>query len=351
MDKTRPHKRSTIHDVARLAGLSVATVSRYMNGTATVSDEKASRISAAIHELDYLPRSAAQDLARNATKTIGLLLPTISGSFFAPLLRGVERGATEEGFSLLVHSTQIQSKGLIKKGLAEHNTDGLLVFAASLDTAELTRLHFIDFPVVLLHQTSPTGLEIPYVTVENRKGVRALMDHLIEVHNLRRIAHLRGPAGHEDTYWREQGYQEALQVHNIPFDPALVEIGGFNTELSRVAMRNILEKNLPLDAVFAGDDESASGAMMELRLSGFRVPEDIAVVGFDDLELAVHLTPALTTVHSPIEQVAYQAVQQLVRLIRTGEADAATLLPTHIVIRQSCGCVLDQKQLYLNQKV
>ncbi len=337
------HKRPTIDDVARLAGLSTATVSRFINGSAVVSAERAAKIKAAIQELHYTPHLAAQMLASNKTRAIGLLLPTISGAFFAPVLRGVETRAIEKGYSLLVHSTQAQAqnaagKGTFKKILAEHNTDGLLIFAASVDATELSRLHSIGFPVVLLHQASPKEFSLPAITVENKNGVRALIDHLIEDHQRRRIVQLRGPENHDDTYWRDLGYRQSLEAHGIPYEADLIETGGFNTEQARQAMRRILTRGIHFDAVFAGDDESASGAMMALREAGWRIPQDAAVVGFDDLNLAEHLTPPLTTVHSPIEQVASEAVELLVKQIGGEAVPAETLLPTYLVRRNSCGC-------------
>lgn len=338
--ETQPaiHKRPTIDDVARLAGLSTATVSRYINGSAVVSEHSSAKIQEAIAQLQYVPHSAAKILASNKTFTLGLLIPLISGDFFAPLLRGVEREAMGSGYSLLVHSTQLESKSLFKRVLAEHNTDGLIIFTDSVDEAELQRLSAIHFPTVLLHRTSPPGLNIPFITIENKGGVLQLMDHLIQVHHRRQIVHLRGEAGHEDAEWREQGYREALKKHRIAYDPALVEMGAFNAEQARRGVRNLLANKIAFDAVFAGDDESASGAMMELREAGMRVPQDVAVVGFDDLSLAAHLSPPLTTVHSPIEEVAQEATKLLLRIIRGETVCQETRLPTHLVIRQSCGC-------------
>ena len=333
------HKRPTIDDVAQLAGLSTATVSRYINGAAVVSEQSGAKIQAAIAQLQYIPHSAAKILASNKTYTLGLLIPLISGDFFAPMLRSVEQKAMENGYSLLVHSTRLESKGLFKRVLAEHNTDGLIVFADSLDKAELQRLSTIHFPTVLLHRTSPPNLNIPYITVENKRGVHQLMDHLIQVHHRQRIAHLRGESGHEDADWRERGYREALEKHGIPYDRSLVEVGAFNAEQARHGVHNLLAKNVTFDAIFAGDDDSASGAMMELREAGIRVPQDVAVVGFDDLNLAAHLSPALTTVHSPIDEVASEATKLLLSIIHGEQVCQETLLPTHLVIRQSCGCI------------
>jgi DNA-binding LacI/PurR family transcriptional regulator len=181
-------------------------------------------------------------------------------------------------------------------------------------------------------------LNIPYVTIENKAGAWKLVNHLIEVHTYRRIAFLRGPENHEDSYWRELGYREALESHGIPFDPALVATGGFHKEIARFAMEQWLRQGIEIDAIFAGDDEAATGVIAALQKAGMRVPEDIAVVGFDDVHLANYLMPPLTTVRAPIEQTGREAVRQLVSLLRTGEADPLVLLSTELVIRRSCGC-------------
>jgi LacI family transcriptional regulator len=237
-----------------------------------------------------------------------------------------------------VHSTQLASRTPFKKILAEHTTEGLLIFADSLDDAELRRLASIDFPAVLMHQSAPAKTNIACVTVDNNLGTFQLMNHFIEVHGRRRIVHLRGEERHEDAIMREQGYRKALQAHNIPFNHDLVVMGGFNTEVARQSMQVLIKKGTQFDAIFAADDESASGAMMALREAGLRVPEDVVVAGFDDLNLAVHLTPPLTTVHSPIEQVAYLATDLLIRRIAGDDIPHETSLPTHLVIRSSCGC-------------
>jgi LacI family transcriptional regulator len=246
-----------------------------------------------------------------------------------------------------VHSTQLEGRQvrpgaarLFKRVLAEHNTDGLLVFTNSLDDAELRRLEALGFPTVLMHRTTPEGLHIPAVNIDNHCGVAALMAHLVEAHHYRRIAHLRGEAGHEDSIQRELGYRRALESFSIPYDPALVETGAFNAEQARLAVRRLLSRGARFQAIFAADDESASGAMMELREAGLRVPEDIAVVGFDDLSLAEHLSPTLTTVHSPIEEAAYTAARLLLAAIAGRSQPQPPLLPTSLVIRHSCGCPL-----------
>jgi LacI family transcriptional regulator len=332
--------QATIADVARQAGVSTATVSRVINQTAPVAEGTAARVRAAIAELNYRPSAAARGLASRRTNMVGLLTTEISSPFFTPILRGIEAGAREAGLGLLIHCTQDEpgSPAGFDRPMGPHNTDGLLVFAGSLEDSELAHLYEMGFPVVLLHQAPVGSMDIPYVTFENKSGARRLVDHLIEVHDYRRIAFLRGPENHEDSYWRELGYREALEAHDIPFDPALVALGGFHKELAQIPIRKWLAEGAHIDAVFAGDDEAAVGVIIALRRAGKRVPEDVAVVGFDDVHLADYLIPPLTTVRAPVEQAGLEAMRQLVSLIRTGEAEPLVLLPTELVVRRSCGC-------------
>lgn len=331
--------RATIADVAERAGVSIATVSRVINRTGQVSPATAARVESAISELNYVPQAAARGLASRRTNTIGLILREITGEFFQPMLRGIETGARELGYDLLIHCTHRSPDLQIPAHypLSEHNSDGLLVFTDSLDEAEIIRLYYAQFPLVLLHRSAPPGLNIPCVTCENKSGARRLIDYLIEQRGCRRIAFLTGADGAEDSYWREMGYRESLAAHGIPFDPRLIAQGGFDQHQGSIAAHELLSRGVQIDAIFAGDDDTAIGVMDALKEAGLRVPEDIAVVGFDDIPLARYLSPPLTTVRAPIETAAREAVHQLVRLIRTGEADRLTLLPTELVIRRSCG--------------
>lgn len=340
MSSKKPRGRATISDVAKLAGVSIATVSRVMNDTAPVAGDTVEKVRQAMAMLSYTPQPAARTLAGRRTETVGLLLPQTGGAFFAPMLRGIELGLHGNGFDLLIYATtQDPDKGSRGLGpLGEHNTDGLLVFTNRLSDAEITRLHQRGFPLVLLHRTPPQGLDIPCVTFENKAGARRIVEHLIDVHGCRRIGFLTGPANNEDSTWRELGYCEALESHGIAFDPALVAEGGFDDILSQSAVRQWLADGVELDAIFAGDDEAASGAIIALNRAGKRVPADVAVVGFDDVPFAAHLLPPLTTVHAPIEIAGRVAAEQLVKLIQTGEAASFTILPTELVVRQSCGC-------------
>ena len=331
---------ATINDVASLAGVSIATVSRVINGTTPVSEVTSTKVRNAISTLNYYPRSAARVLATQKTNTIGLVLPEISGFYFSPLLRGIEEGIRGSDYDLLVHSAVFrqESGGLLPIKLGEHNTDGLIIFAASFNDQEISRLYNLGFPVVLLHQTPPNDFDIPCVTIENKAGALKLVNHLIDCHGSQNIGFLSGPPEHEDSYWREMGYRESLASHGLPVNPDMIAFGGFNAENARNSVEHWLISGLKLDAIFAGDDDAATGAITAIRQAGKRVPEDIAVVGFDDIYISQYFSPPLTTIRAPIEQAGYTAAQQLIRLIHQEPVDPLVLLPTTLIIRQSCGC-------------
>lgn len=334
---SRTVKSLTISDVAERAGVSIATVSRVINGNTPVVEETAERVRAAIAELNFVPRTAARTLASRKTNTIGLILSEIGGSFFPLLLKGIESETRAAGYELLIHSTQGTLPNQ-RKPLGEHNTDGLLVFTSSLELNELQRLSSINFPVVLMHQSSPDELNIPVITIENKDGAEMLINHLIEKHARRRIVYLQGPAEHEDSHWRERGYREALEKHNIPFDPALVAVGGFDEEQAYSSIQKMLSDGIKFDAVFAGDDDASIGVYRALKIARRVIPDDVAVVGFDDVQFARYISPALTTIRAPIEEVGREAVRQLMHLLNSQSSQNLTLMPTALIIRESCGC-------------
>ncbi len=333
-----PSSTATIGDVARQAGVSIATVSRVVNGSTPVIPETAERVQAAIRDLAYVPRAAARVLASRKTHTLGLLVPEISGAFFLPLLRGIETAATEAGYALLIQTATSREDSAIPR-LGEHNTDGLLVFSRSLPPKELDRLRRAGFPVVLLHQAAPDRVAIPTITIENERGAQLAVEHLIQVHGRRRIVFLRGPERSEESQRRERGYLLAHEQAGLAVDPALIARGGFSRDGAEQAMRELLEKGAAFDAVFSGDDDSATGVLAALHAAGLRIPNDISLIGFDDVPFSIHLTPPLTTVRAPTEQVGREGIHQLLRIIEGAPMEArVTLLPTQLILRQSCGC-------------
>jgi LacI family transcriptional regulator len=332
---TKSRKSSiTIRDVAKQANVSVATVSRYINQTASVSPEVAARVQAIMAELKFVPHASAQRLATHKTNAVGLLVENLH-DYFSPMFTGIESVTSQAGFDLLISSS---ARKEFPRTLGPHNTDGLLVFWDSLSKDGLARACELGFPIVLIHQSPPEGLAIPCVTVENKAASTRLVEHLINVHGRRRIVFLRGPENNEDSAWRETGYRQALEARGLAFDPQLVAPGDYDRNVAQTSINTLLAAAVSFDAVFAADDETAVGVLAALRAAGKRVPEDVSVVGFDDQRLSAYLTPPLTTVRAPTEEVGRQAAQQLVRLIRTGQAEPLILLPTEIILRRSCGC-------------
>jgi LacI family transcriptional regulator len=337
---TRKSSSVTIRDVARQADVSIATVSRFINQTAPVSDDVSVRIQSVMDDLRYIPHVAARNLATNRTNAIGLMVSfNIYGDFFGPMLNGIESVIGEHGLNLLISSNNLSLRdGRIGSPLGPNNIDGLIVYADSLEDKEVRRLHEQEFPMVMVYRTPPADLKIPCVNIENKAASFKIVEHLIKVHNRRKILFLRGPEGQQDSYWRELGYRKALEENGIRYDSNLVLPGEFERHIAAMTITDAILNGLEFDAVFAGDDDAAVGVIGALRDGGKRVPRDVSVVGFDDQRTSSYLTPSLTTVRAPTLDVGRVAAQQLVNLLREGEADCETLLPTEIVIRESCGC-------------
>jgi LacI family transcriptional regulator len=329
----------TIRQVAQKADVSVATVSRYINQNAPISKEVSERIKSVMEELHYVPHAAAQNLASRKTRVVGLLSNSLHNDFFVPLLNGIESVVREHDYNLVVATYHSGSRDM-PPPIGPHNTDGMLVFSDGLSDDDLISLHAREFPMVLVHRTSPDSVKIPSVTVENKKITFELIEHLIKVHGRKRIMFMRGPDRQEDSSWREMGYKYALLANDIPFDEELVLNGGFERSTAYEALNNFICNNahVSFDAIFTGDDDAAIGVLMALRDHGCRVPEDVSVVGFDDLGFSAFLTPPLTTVSAPTETVGRIAMEQLFSLFDKQFPGDITLLPTELITRRSCGC-------------
>lgn len=337
---TRRSSSVTIRDVARQAGVSVATVSRYINQNATVSPEIVERLDKVTTELRYVPHAAARHLASRKTRVVGLLLNNLHNDFFVPLLNGVEAVVRQKDYNLIVATYHANSRNHLQPPIGPHNTDGLLVFSDGLVDDDLTSLNAKGFPMVLVHRTPPPDVSIPSVTVENVEVTRSLVDHLINVHGKKRILFLRGPLEQEDSMLREVGYKSALQANGIDIDENLLLNGDFERGVAYTVMNEFLgrQKQVAFDAVFAGDDDAAIGVLKALHEHGIQIPGDVAVVGFDDLGFAPFLNPPLTTVRAPTERVGQIATERLFELLENHPTNDVLILPTEIVFRSSCGC-------------
>jgi len=335
--------QATLADVARQAGVSTATVSRVVNGTGQVAPETVQRVHQVIADLGYHPHPSARTLASGRSYTIGFITEKMGSTFFGDLLDGIEQAASDQGFSLLIHTTRGKpASGLsYHRALGAHNTDGVIVFIDTFRPDELAYLAQTGFPLVMLLQTPDPALGFPYVVFENQHSAFLLTEHLIVQHGYRRIAFIRGEENQEDSYGREQGYREAHEKHGIPVDPSLVSDFG-NLETARQCVQRWLASGLHMDAIFNFDDDRAVQTISILQSCGVRVPEDIAVAGFDDIPLNRLLSPPLTTVAAPVHQAGYEAARQLLNLIQDRPVEPVTILPTRVVVRRSCGCSLEQ---------
>jgi DNA-binding LacI/PurR family transcriptional regulator len=291
-------------------------------------------------DLRYVPHAAARHLASRKTRVIGLLLNNLHNDFFVPLLNGVEAVVRQKEYNLIIATYHGNSRNTMPPPIGPHNTDGMLVFSDGLIDEDLANLNASGFPMVLVHRTSPNSLKIPSVTVENIEVTHRLIEHLIQVHGKRRILFMRGPVHQEDSYRRELGYKSALAANGIPFDENLVLNGDFERDIAYQVLNDFLGngKRVAFDAVFTGDDDAAIGVLRALHKHGYKIPEEIAVVGFDDLGFASFLNPPLTTVRAPTESVGRIATEKLFAVLEDSSANDAIVLPTEIIFRRSCGC-------------
>ena len=331
--------RPTIHNVAERAGVSTATVSRFLNGSSRVSEETAERVRRAIDELGYLPNASARGLVMSATGTLALIFPELSGPFFSELIRGAETGARETGYHLLIYGASGMRKDAQDHalGLVATKADGLILATPEIGRHYLRDLQRRGMPLVILGW-EPESIAVDSIRPDNVGGAMRVVAHLIE-HGYTRIAMITGPRSQLHAADRELGYRKALETHGLPCDARLVVRGAFDEETGFSALQRLLDQDPVPDAVFAANDEMAIGAMLAARARGLSVPSDIALVGFDDIEPARYLQPSLTTVRQDMFGQGRTAVEMLLARVNGSEdAVEAKLIPTELAIRQSCGC-------------
>ncbi|WP_049621339.1 LacI family DNA-binding transcriptional regulator [Frateuria defendens] len=325
----------TIKDVAREAGVSVASVSRALNGHGGVTAQTQARIREVATRLRYVPHVAARSLITRRTHTVGTLLPDLHGEFFSELIRGIDLAARARGQHLLVSSSHDDTAEVAAVLQAmQGRVDGLLVMLPQVDTAFLQQNLPIGLPVVLMNTAHDTP-EHASLEVDNYGGASRMMQHLLDI-GRRRIAFVQGPAGNRDVAERERAYRDAL-VRRLPGAEPIVLPGDFS-EASGYAAGERLRRLDPLpDAVFAANDMMAIGCMAALREAGLRIPEDVALAGFDDVQMTRYVTPALTTVRVHIAQLGSDALALLDAQVdgQLAPAERHRQIPTELVVRAS----------------
>ena len=332
--------RPTIYTVAENAGVSIATVSRVLNGTARVNAQTRARVLRAMDELGYQPNASARGLAANTTKTIALVFPKLSGPFFSVLIRGAEIAATESDYHLLIYGASGERLGAENQtlGMLTTKVDGLILASSGISRCYLRDLRRQNLPVVVLGE-DPSDIPADTIQPDNVGGAVKMVTHLIE-HGYSCIAMINGPATRTHAIDRERGYRKALQDHGLPCYDELIIAGAFSEHSGYTAMQQLLQQNTFPEAVFAASDQMAIGAMAAIHEKGLRIPEDIALVGFDDIETARYTHPPLTTVHQDMLGQGQLAVRMLLDRINGLDSAVETkILPTTLVIRQSCGCI------------
>ncbi|MCW4385217.1 LacI family transcriptional regulator [Salinibacterium sp. SYSU T00001] len=318
---------ATLHDVARLAGVSIKTVSNVVNDSAPVREQTRARVLAAISQLDYRPNLTARSLRSGTTGVIGLAVPELRLSYFAELADSVMKAAEKRGLTVLIEQTNGDRERELEmlRSPSRRFTDGLIfsVLGMGNEDAEFLR---VDYPLVILGERVFHG-PADHVTMRNVEAARAATEHLLGL-GRRRIAVIGAHEGEiiGSAGLRFAGYREALDAASVPFDPRLV---GYTTLWHRSngaeAMRALLDSGVEFDAVFAFNDTLALGAMRVIQEAGLVVPRDVAVMGFDNLDETAYSIPTLSTVDPGREEIAERAVEVLQERIRERSRNGASL--------------------------
>ena len=328
----------TIRDVARLAGVSIATVSRVFNGSPRVSEDSARRVRSAATRLDYWPNSGARSLTTSRTQSLGVLLPDLFGEFFSEVIRGIDHAARAAKLQVLVSSSHADTQELLAAARAMRGRiDGLIAMVPDNGSGPEMQQIVRRFPVVLLNPRSRVA-GCSTVSIANLEGARTVVEHLVSL-GRRRVATIRGPKGNVDAEQRYRGYRVALRAAGIAATPRLEVQGDFTEQSGYLGAAELLRLDPWPSAVFAANDYMAIGLLRALRDAGVEVPRQIAVVGFDDIAFARYLDPPLTTVHVDAYALGEQATLSLVRIMRAAPPLRSThfVLPTTLAVRGSCG--------------
>jgi LacI family transcriptional regulator len=332
----RNRKNITIQDVAKTAGVSVSTVSRVLNNKADVAEETLEKIQSVIKDLGYASSLAARSMRSLRTNVIGLLLPDVATPYCQQILKGANRAIAASNYDLIIYTngnsweydTAEQESHyvmLLNGGIV----DGVIVVTP-------TALGFkTNAPLVIIDPNNESP-DLPSVISTNREGAFEAMQYLTSLGH-RRIGHITGRIDLISAGLRLQGYKDGLAAAGIPYDESLVQVGDYLLETSLACAERLLSLDPRPTAVFASNDMSAMGMYEAVAKAGLRIPEDISIVGFDNLSEAAYLQPPLTTVDQFVADMADLATQKLIRLLDgQGDDEKLSIIPTRLVIRDSC---------------
>lgn len=324
----------TIREVAQHAQVSVTTVSHVINGTRFVSEEAKARVQAAIAALHYVPSAVARSLKSSRTHTVGMMIPNNSNPYFAEIIRGIEDTCFAAGFNVILCNSDDDphKQAAYVRVLSEKQVDGLIVLSSGGDPELLDTLRGAPMPQVVVDREID-DLAADLVEVDHEGGARLAVEHLVSLGHVR-IACIAGPLALSPARQRVQGWRSALQAAGLACDDALVADGAFTAAGGFAAMRALLAHRP--SAVFASNDLMAIGALCAAAEAGLRVPQDVSMIGFDDIALAAYSNPPLTTIAQPKHQTGELAAQLLMqRIAQPGRPLRREILHPSLVLRRS----------------
>jgi LacI family transcriptional regulator len=332
---------TTLEEIARHAQTSRSTVSRVINNDPNVKESTRKRIQDVIQRLNYQPNQAARSLAGGFTHVLGLVIPTgvasvFSDPYFPTLIRGISTTCQEREYSVMLWLAEPEyERRTVMQVLQNGFIDGIIVSSMPIDEKMIEALITSRLPFILVGR-HPQHPEVSYVDVENQAGARQAVEHLL-ARGRQRIACLCGPLNTIVGIDRQKGYLDALKAYGIPLNPKLIQEGDFSEEAGYRLTRSLLPHQP--DAIFAASDAMAIGAIRLLHEEGLTVPEQVAVIGFDDMPFAARSQPPLTTVRQPILQTGALAAERLIAFIEDPEHTGYQhiILPTELIVRESCG--------------
>lgn len=323
----------TLAMVAQRAGVSPSTVSRVLNGTAVVSEAKSVAISSAIATLGFSPNPVARGLAGGRTMSIGVITQALDSPFYGAALRGIETELQCAGYNALFVSGQwnaIEEARCIDL-LRARRVDGIIVLTGRLSDQQLKQCAK-SVPVVVTGRTlKAPGLYA--VNFDNFNGARLATEHLLSLGH-QQIVFIAGAADHPDAEERQRGYRAALDAARVRIDPALIVNGNYNEDSGADAIAMLLKRRRRFSAVFAANDQMALGAILSLHQHGLRIPEDVAVIGFDDLPACAYSYPPLSSIRQPALETGQIAARALLQLLQGNKA-TGQIPPPALVVRQS----------------
>jgi len=330
--EAQPARVSTVKEIAAIAKVSVATVSRALQRPEVVSERTRQRIHEVVKRLGYTPNALARNLRTARTRLIVALLPDIANPFFSEVIRGIEQVAHENGYSVLLgetQSSQVREQAYADM-VAARQADGIITMSPRVPSIPIQG----RLPVVNACEYVKDG-QISSVYIDNVAAAGVAVDYLAMLGH-REIAFVAGPPSSPICVDREQGYRLALQRAELPANPGLVVTGDFSIEAGERAVEQLLAQGQPFTALFCSNDEMAIGALRALRSHGLRVPEDVSVVGFDDIRFARYTSPPLTTIVQPKNALGREAMSMMLELLNDAEVPPRKrVLTADLVVRGS----------------